>query len=49
LDRGCTAEAFGGMIDLIQKGKTPNDGRAPFWHTGGWPALFAYAEQFLRS
>jgi L-cysteate sulfo-lyase len=42
-----TAKAVGGMIDLIQKGEIRKDEHVLFWHTGGAPALFAYAEQLV--
>lgn len=42
-----TGKAFGGMIDLIRTGKIGRDERILFWHTGGAPALFAYAEQLV--
>lgn len=40
-----TGKAFGGLIDLVQTGAIPRNGRVLFWHTGGQPALFAYADQ----
>ena len=42
-----TAKALGGMIDLIRRNEIAKDERVLFWHTGGTPALFAYAEQLL--
>jgi len=42
-----TGKAFGGMIDLIRKGEIGRDERVLFWHTGGQPALFAYADQLI--
>ena len=39
-----TARAMGGFIDLIQKGYFTNDHTVLFWHTGGMPGLFAYAD-----
>lgn len=42
-----TAKAFGGMIDLIRNGEIEKEERILFWHTGGAPALFAYAEQLI--
>lgn len=45
LDPVYTGRAAAGMIDLIQKGTIGADERVLFWHTGGTPALFAYAEQ----
>lgn len=40
-----TGKAFGGMIDLIRKGVIGKEERILFWHTGGQPALFVYADQ----
>ena len=40
-----TARAMGGLIDLIQKGYFRNDQTVLFWHTGGSPELFAWANQ----
>ena len=42
-----TGKAFGGMIDLIRRGVIGKEERVLFWHTGGGPALFAYAEQLV--
>lgn len=44
LDPVYTARAMGGMIDLIRRGEFAQDDNVLFWHTGGGPALFAYAE-----
>lgn len=48
LDPVYTGRAFGGLLDILQR--SPNrllplrqPGRILFWHTGGAPALFAYA------
>jgi D-cysteine desulfhydrase len=35
------------MIDLIRKGSIRRDETVLFWHTGGTPALFAYAEELV--
>lgn len=43
-----TARAMGGLIDLIQKGYFTKDQTVLFWHTGGTPELFAWANE-LRS
>ena len=43
-----TARAMGGLIDLIQKGYFRKDQTVLFWHTGGTPELFAWANE-LRS
>jgi 1-aminocyclopropane-1-carboxylate deaminase/D-cysteine desulfhydrase-like pyridoxal-dependent ACC family enzyme len=32
-----------GLIDLIHRGEIGADETVLFWHTGGTPALFAYA------
>lgn len=45
LDPVYTARAMGGLIDLIRKGVFSKDDTLLFWHTGGGPALFAYAEE----
>ncbi len=38
-----TGRALGGLLDLIRRGKFHAGERVLFWHTGGTPALFAYA------
>jgi D-cysteine desulfhydrase len=40
-----TARAMGGLINLIQKGYFTKDQTVLFWHTGGAPELFAWANQ----
>jgi len=40
-----TARAMGGLINLIQKGYFRKDQTVLFWHTGGTPELFAWANQ----
>jgi D-cysteine desulfhydrase family pyridoxal phosphate-dependent enzyme len=42
-----TGKAFGGLVDLVQKKAIGRDERIVFWHTGGQPALFAYADQLM--
>jgi D-cysteine desulfhydrase len=37
-----------GLIDLIRQGEFTIEQNVLFWHTGGTPALFAYAEQLTR-
>ncbi len=39
-----TGRAFYGMWDMLQTGQIPKGSKVLFWHTGGVPALFAYAE-----
>ena len=45
LDPVYTGRAAGGLIDLIRSGEIGSEERVLFWHTGGTPALFAYAEE----
>jgi D-cysteine desulfhydrase family pyridoxal phosphate-dependent enzyme len=45
LDPVYTGRAAGGMIDLIEKGEIIAEERVLFWHTGGTPALFAFADR----
>ncbi len=42
-----TGRALGGLVDLLEQGAFAGDARILFWHTGGSPALFAYAEELL--
>lgn len=44
-----TGKAVDGMIDLIRQGKFSKDETLVFLHTGGTPALFAYADHFQLS
>lgn len=39
-----TGRALAGLIDLVRQGRFAADETVVFWHTGGLPALFAYAE-----
>jgi D-cysteine desulfhydrase len=43
LDPVYTGRAMAGLIDLIRKGSFKKSEFVLFWHTGGAPALFAYA------
>ncbi len=43
LDPVYTGRAMGGLIDMIRTGKIKKTDSMLFWHTGGAPALFAYA------
>ncbi len=43
LDPVYTARAMGGLIDMIVRGEFTKKENVLFWHTGGTPALFAYA------
>ena len=49
LDPVYTGRAAAGMIDRIRKGEFELEERILFWHTGGTPALFAYAEELTTS
>ena len=48
LDPVYTGRAFAGMMDLIRKGSIRRDETVLFWHTGGTPALFAYADELVK-
>jgi L-cysteate sulfo-lyase len=43
LDPVYTGRAMAGLIDKVRKGCFGRDEKILFWHTGGAPALFAYA------
>lgn len=47
LDPVYTGRAFGSLVDLIRKGVFRTTETVLFWHTGGAPALFAYAKELL--
>ncbi len=49
LDPVYTGRAFGGLLDLIDRGALEQDATVLFWHTGGTPALFApqYSQQLV--
>jgi D-cysteine desulfhydrase len=49
LDPVYTGRAFGAMVDLIRKGFFEKKSTILFLHTGGAPALFAYAKDLLPS
>ena len=44
LDPVYTGRAMGGLIDMIRLGNFTKTDTVLFWHTGGAPAIFAYAE-----
>lgn len=46
LDPVYAGRAFGALVDLIRKGVFKKGETILFWHTGGAPALFAYAKEF---
>ncbi len=43
-----TGRAMAGLIDLIRQGEFHAGQNVLFWHTGGTPALFAYAGQLMQ-
>ncbi len=43
LDPVYTGRAFGGLVDLVRRKAFSRSETVLFWHTGGSPALFAYA------
>jgi D-cysteine desulfhydrase family pyridoxal phosphate-dependent enzyme len=43
LDPVYTGKAMAGMIDMVRRGEFAPDQTVIFWHTGGQPAVFAYA------
>ncbi len=45
LDPVYTGRAAGGMLHLIESGEFERGARILFWHTGGTPGLFAFADQ----
>jgi D-cysteine desulfhydrase family pyridoxal phosphate-dependent enzyme len=47
LDPVYTGRAAAGMIALIRGGEVPATSTLLFWHTGGAPALWAYADELL--
>ena len=49
LDPVYTSKAMAGMIDQIRKGIINKNETVVFIHTGGLPALFAYAEDLMLS
>jgi L-cysteate sulfo-lyase len=47
LDPVYAGRAFGALVDLIRKGRFLPREKVLFWHTGGAPALFAYARDLI--
>jgi L-cysteate sulfo-lyase len=47
LDPVYTGRAMGALIDLVRKKAFRPDETVLFWHTGGAPALFAYAKDLV--
>ena len=46
LDPVYSGKAMAGLIDMVRKGRFSKDETVVFVHTGGTPALFAYADCF---
>jgi len=49
LDPVYTGKAMAGLIGLVRRGEVGAGERVLFWHTGGSPALFAYADGLLSA
>ncbi|MGB7537533.1 MAG: D-cysteine desulfhydrase family protein [Anaerolineales bacterium] len=47
LDPVYTARAAGGMLELIRRAEIAATETVLFWHTGGIPAMWAYAKEIL--
>lgn len=47
LDPVYTGRAMGGLLQLIEEGAFSRDDTLLFWHTGGAPSLFPYADSLL--
>src|ERR1043166_6192650 len=47
LDPVYVGRAFGALLDLIRRGRFRRGETVLFWHTGGAPAVFAYARELL--
>jgi len=45
LDPVYSGRAMAGLIDMVRRGELGPEDRVLFWHTGGTPALFAYADE----
>jgi D-cysteine desulfhydrase family pyridoxal phosphate-dependent enzyme len=48
LDPVYTGRAAGGLLAKIRSGEISPEERVLFWHTGGTPALFAFADSLLN-
>jgi L-cysteate sulfo-lyase len=49
LDPVYSGKAMAGLIDLVRTGRFAKDQTVAFVHTGGTPALFAYADRFTTA
>jgi len=48
LDPVYTGKAMAGLIHMVREGRFSPGENVVFLHTGGWPALFAYEEEFAE-
>ncbi len=48
LDPVYTGKAMAGLVDQVRRGRYGRGEPVIFWHTGGVPALFVYAEEFTK-
>jgi 1-aminocyclopropane-1-carboxylate deaminase/D-cysteine desulfhydrase-like pyridoxal-dependent ACC family enzyme len=48
LDPVYSGKAFSGLMDYVRQGIIPAGSRVVFIHTGGQPAIFAYAQEFIN-
>jgi L-cysteate sulfo-lyase len=48
MDPVYTGRAMAGLIDLIKNNYFKKSDKVLFWHTGGAPALFSYAQEFNK-
>jgi L-cysteate sulfo-lyase len=49
LDPVYIGKGMAGLMGMIRKGEIGADGTVLFWHTGGVPAIFAYAADLLSA
>jgi D-cysteine desulfhydrase len=49
LDPVYTGKAMAGLLELVRSKEIGSDETVLFWHTGGTPALFAYAGELMKS
>jgi D-cysteine desulfhydrase family pyridoxal phosphate-dependent enzyme len=48
LDPVYTGRAAGGLLEMIRRDEIPSNESVLFWHTGGTPAVWAYADELLE-
>ncbi len=42
-----TGRTFGALVDIVKRGEFTSNDTILFWHTGGTPSIFSYAEKIL--